>query len=109
MFTKPPTHRRRVTGLAAVAATAAGMTLALAPAAHAAPGDCTVSSTSGSVSSLCTSGTGLHRIHAVLNPLDPRLPQRIVLGNWAAVGQTSTAANPWGPSYVANVWVDLID
>ncbi|MGW1230312.1 hypothetical protein [Streptomyces sp. NPDC001478] len=109
MFTKPSTHRRRVAGLAAFAAAVAGTTLALAPAAQAAPGTCTVSSTSGAVSSLCTSGTGLHRVHAVLNPLDPRLPQRIVLGNWAAVGQTSTAANPWGPSYVANVWVDRVD
>ncbi|MFF9347008.1 hypothetical protein [Streptomyces sp. NPDC014734] len=108
MFTKSLSKKRGVAGAVAVAAAAAGMTLAMAPAAQAAPGDCTISSGS-SLSSLCTSGTGQHRIHAVLNPLDPRLPQRIILGDWAPVGQTSVASNPWGAGYVVNVWVDRID
>ncbi|MYU26112.1 hypothetical protein [Streptomyces sp. SID8352] len=108
MFTKSPSRKRSVIGAAAVAAAAAGMMLATAPAAQAAPGNCTISSGS-SLSSLCTTGTGQHRIHAVLNPLDPRLPQRIVLGNWAPVGQPSVASNPWGSGYVASVWVDRID
>ncbi|MFF8697317.1 hypothetical protein ACF08W_34475 [Streptomyces sp. NPDC015144] len=94
---------------ATAAATAAGLVLAVAPAAQAVPGDCTVSSGSGSLSSFCASGTGLHRIHAVLNPLDPRLPQRVVLGEWAPVGQSSVVSNPWGAGYVANVWVDRTD
>lgn len=106
MFAKPLTKKRGVA--VAVAAAAAGMMLAAAPAAQAAPGNCTISSGSN-LSSLCTSGTGQHRIHAVLNPLDPRLPQRIILGNWAPVGQASVASNPWGPSYVVNAWTDLAD
>lgn len=108
MFTKSLSKKRGIAGAMAVAAATAGMLLATAPAAQAVPGDCTISSGS-SLTSLCTSGTGQHRIHAVLNPLDPRLPQRIVLGNWAPVGQTSVASNPWGPGYVASVWVDRID
>ncbi|MFD0340197.1 hypothetical protein ACFVH0_16155 [Streptomyces sp. NPDC127117] len=109
MFTKSPSRKRGVAGAVAVAAATAGMMLATAPAAQAAPGGCTTSSASSSLSSLCTSGTGQHRIHAVLNPLDPRLPQRIILGNWAPVGQTSVASNPWGAGYVVSVWVDLVD
>ncbi|MFE7464310.1 hypothetical protein ACFU6R_09400 [Streptomyces sp. NPDC057499] len=111
MFTKPPasSRKRAVAGAMAVAAATAGMLLATTPAAQAAPGDCTTSSGGSSVSSLCTSGTGQHRIHAVLNPLDPRLPQRIILGNWAPVGQVSVASNPWGAGYVASVWVDRVD
>ncbi|MGY3064644.1 hypothetical protein ACVWZD_008966 [Streptomyces sp. TE3672] len=108
MFMKSPS-RKRVTGAVAFAAATAGLVLAMAPVAQAAPGDCTVSSGSGTLSSLCTSGTGQHRIHAVLNPLDPRLPQRIVLGDWAPVGQASVASNPWGAGYVASVWVDRTD
>ncbi|MFE6668698.1 hypothetical protein ACFVFH_34690 [Streptomyces sp. NPDC057697] len=109
MFTKSLSRKHGAVGAVAVAAATAGMLLATAPAAQAAPGDCTVSSGSSSLSSVCTSGTGQHRVHAVLNPLDPRLPQRIILGNWAPVGQTSVASNPWGAGYVANVWVDRID
>lgn len=108
MFTKSLSRKRGVVGAVAVAAAAAGMVLAATPAAQAAPGGCTVSSGS-SLSSLCTSGTGQHRIHAVLNPLDPRLPQRIILGNWAPVGQASVASNPWGAGYVVSAWVDRID
>ncbi|MFF3172266.1 hypothetical protein ACFVQ0_06560 [Streptomyces sp. NPDC057900] len=108
MFTKSLPRKHGLAAAVAVAAATAGLTLATAPAAQATPGNCTVSSGS-SLSSLCTSGTGQHRIHAVLNPLDPRLPQRIVLGNWAPVGQTSVASNPWGAGYVVNAWVDLAD
>ncbi|MEE1743766.1 MULTISPECIES: hypothetical protein [unclassified Streptomyces] len=108
MFTKSLSKKRGVVGAVAVAAATAGMMLATAPAAQAAPGNCTISSES-SLSSLCISGTGQHRIHAVLNPLDPRLPQRIILGNWAPVGQTSVASNPWGAGYVVSAWVDLVD
>ncbi|WP_405708703.1 MULTISPECIES: hypothetical protein [unclassified Streptomyces] len=109
MFTKSPSRKRGVAGAVAFAAATAGMMLAMAPAAQAAPGDCTISSGSSSLSSLCTTGTGQHRIHAVLNPLDPRLPQRIILGNWAPVGQTSVASNPWGAGYVASAWADRVD
>ncbi|MFJ6015069.1 hypothetical protein [Streptomyces sp. NPDC092952] len=108
MFVKS-LSRKRATGAVALAVAAAGLVLAVAPAAQAVPGDCTVSSGSGTLSSLCSSGTGLHRIHVVLNPLDPRLPQRIVLGDWAPVGQASVVSNPWGAGYVANVWVDRTD
>ncbi|WP_424862673.1 hypothetical protein [Streptomyces sp. MMS24-I29] len=108
MFTKSLSKKRGIAGAVAVAAATAGMMLATAPAAQAVPGDCTISSGS-SLSSLCASGTGQHRIHAVLNPLDPRLPQRIILGDWAPVGQTSVASNPWGTAYVVSVWVDRID
>ncbi|MEU9314990.1 hypothetical protein [Streptomyces sp. NPDC048295] len=106
---KSPSRKRGFAGAVAFAAATAGMLLATAPAAQAAPGDCTVLSGSSTLSSLCTSGTGQHRIHAVLNPLDPRLPQRIILGNWAPVGQTSTASNPWGAQYVVSAWVDRVD
>ncbi|MFF2014096.1 hypothetical protein ACFVWY_34225 [Streptomyces sp. NPDC058195] len=109
MFTKSPSRQRVVAGAVALAAATAGMMLATAPAAQAAPGTCTTASGSSSLSSLCTSGTGQHRVHAVLNPLDPRLPQRIILGNWAPVGQASVASNPWGAGYVVNIWVDLAD
>jgi hypothetical protein len=108
MFANSLPRKLGVAGAVAVAAATAGMMLATAPAAQAAPGNCTISSGS-SLSSLCTSGTGQHRIHAVLNPLDPRLPQRIILGNWAPVGQTSIASNPWGAEYVVSAWADRID
>ncbi|MGW1410859.1 hypothetical protein [Streptomyces sp. NPDC002403] len=108
MFTKSLSKKHGVAGAVAVAAATVGLMLATAPAAQAAPDNCTISSGS-SLSSLCTSGTGQHRIHAVLNPLDPRLPQRIILGDWAPVGQTSVVSNPWGAGYVASVWVDRID
>ncbi|MEU8505116.1 hypothetical protein AB0C40_10395 [Streptomyces brevispora] len=108
MFAKSLPKKRGVVGVVAAAAAAAGMMLATAPAAQAVPGDCTISSGS-SLSSLCTSGTGQHRIHAVLNPLDPRLPQRIILGDWAPVGQASVVSNPWGAAYVVNAWADRID
>ncbi|MER5275987.1 hypothetical protein ABT025_09525 [Streptomyces sp. NPDC002809] len=101
-------RKRSVIGTAAVAMTAVGTLLAAAPAAQAAPDNCTISSAS-TVTSLCTGGTGHHRIHAVLRALDPRLPQRIVLGDWALPGQTSVATNPWGPGYVVSIWVDTVD
>ncbi|MFJ7193958.1 MULTISPECIES: hypothetical protein [unclassified Streptomyces] len=109
MFMKSPSRKRGFAGAATFAAATAGILLATAPAAQAAPGDCTVLSGGSTLSSLCTSGTGQHRIHAVLNPLDPRLPQRIILGNWAPVGQTSAASNPWGAQYVVSAWVDRVD
>ncbi|MGC5341276.1 hypothetical protein ACPXCE_00070 [Streptomyces sp. DT24] len=101
-------RKRRAIGAAALAAAAAGTMLAVAAPAQAAPGNCTIS-TSNPVSSLCTTGTGYHRIHMVLNALDPRLPQRIILGDWAPVGQKSVASNPWGSQYIVNVWVDRTD
>ncbi|MGW1183271.1 hypothetical protein ACWD7Y_25090 [Streptomyces drozdowiczii] len=51
-----------------------------------------------------TGGTGHHRVHAVLNALDPRLPQRIVLGDRAPV-----ATNPWGSGYIQSVWTETVD
>lgn len=104
--------KRSVIGTAAVAMAAVGAMLTSAPSAQAAPTNCTVSYGSGAgstISSLCTGGTGHHRIHAVLNALDPRLPQRIVLGDWAPVGQASVAANPWGPGYIQSIWSETVD
>ncbi|WP_053913208.1 hypothetical protein [Streptomyces sp. TP-A0875] len=108
MFTKSPSGKRCAAGAAALATASAGLLLLTAPTAQALPDNCTISSGS-TLSSLCTGGTGQHRIRAVLNAPDPRLPQRIVLGDWAPVGQASVAANPWGPGSVAGVWVDRAD
>ncbi|WP_405938636.1 hypothetical protein OG338_20055 [Streptomyces sp. NBC_00726] len=96
-------------GATALAMAAVGAMLTAAPTAQAAPTNCTVSPGGSQISSLCTSGTGHHRVHAVLRALDPRLPQRIVLGNWAPVGQKSVAANPWGSGYIQSIWTDTVD
>lgn len=104
--------RRRKTAIAAaaVAVAAAGTLLAGAGSAQALPGHCTIAHpTATTYASMCPVGTGHHRIHMVLHALEPILPDRIVLGPWAAVGQQSVATNPWGPQYIASMWVDTVD
>lgn len=104
--------KRSVIGTAALAMTAVGAMLTAAPSAQAAPTGCTLSYGGGAgstISSLCTGGTGHHRVHAVLNALDPRLPQRIVLGDWAPAGQASVATNPWGSGYIQSIWTETVD
>jgi hypothetical protein len=87
--------KTRVIAAAVTSVAAAGTLLTAAVPAQAAPGNCTITfPTSNTISSRCTSGTGHQRIDIVLSAPDPRNGQTAALGNWAAVGETSTAYFP---------------
>jgi hypothetical protein len=103
-------RRTRSAIAAGTLAVAAAVTmLVTAPGAQAAPGSCTITfPTATTVSSVCTSGTGHQRVHEVLNALDPRNGQTAVVGNWAAVGEQSTAVRPLGWQ-IARTWIEVTD
>lgn len=102
-------RRTRSAIAAGTLAVAAATMLVTATSAQAAPGSCTITfPTATTVSSVCTSGTGHQRVHEVLNALDPRNGQAAVVGNWAAVGQQSTAVRPLGWQ-IARTWIELSD
>ncbi len=54
------------------------------------PGNCTISNTSNSASSLCTTGSGQHRVVMVQRHFDPSVGLIACEGPWVAVGQTSS-------------------
>jgi hypothetical protein len=63
--------------------------LATGSPAQAIPGDCTITNSGRTYSSLCTSGTGEHRIAVRVRFLTSPLTMDF-LGEWAPVGGTST-------------------
>jgi len=95
--------KRRVAGATAVAAATLGAVLFTATNASAAPGNCTISYGNGSTAaSLCTTGTGHHRIDLVI--FQANAGENAVEGNWAAVGQYSRVNTSWE---IVNAWVEL--
>lgn len=95
--------KRRAAGAAVVAVAAIGATLFTATNASATPGNCTISYGNGSTAaSLCTTGTGSHRIDLVI--FLPGDGENAVEGNWAAVGQYSRVNTSWE---IVNAWVEL--
>ena len=96
--------RRRVAAAAVIALTTAGAVLATAPVAMAEPGTCTITYTypGATAASLCTTGTGHHRIDLVI--YQANAGENAVEGNWAAVGQYSTVNTSWT---IVSAWVEL--
>ena len=101
----------RATRLAAacglVSVVTAGTVLGLAPDALATPSDCSIifNDNPRTVSSLCTSGTGEHRIHMILKHFDPSVGTIPVEGPWAPVGSLSTTGYP--PHQIISKWIEL--
>lgn len=95
----------------AVSLTTAATLAVAAPGAMAVPGSCeiifTTQGTQRFVSSLCTSGTGQHRVHLTLQHFDPSVGRIPIVGDWANVGQFSTSAYP--PHRIIDQWVELRD
>jgi hypothetical protein len=82
----------------------AGTLAATTGAASAAPTNCTVTYGSNWAQSLCTGGTGEHRVSMLQQHFMPGAGGIICQGNWAAVGAVSftNCAN----HTIVNVWVD---
>lgn len=95
--------KRRAVSAAVIAVAAAGTMLATAGSANATPSNCTISYGGiATAESLCTSGTGHHRIDLVI--FQANAGENAVEGNWAAVGQYSTVNTSWE---ILNAWVEL--
>jgi hypothetical protein len=101
-------NRGAASAFAVASATALTLVVA-APNAMAAPSDCgIIFTTEGArnfVSSLCTSGTGQHRIHLTLQHFDPSVGRIPIVGEWANVGQYSTSGYP--PHQIIDKWIEL--
>jgi hypothetical protein len=97
---------RWVAGPCIVSLLAAGTVVGAATSAAAVPSDCGISFNAAprTVSSLCTSGTGEHRIRMTLKHFDPSVGTIPIEGPWVGVGSYSTAQYP--PHQIIAVWVD---
>jgi hypothetical protein len=95
---------RKVVGATVIAVATATTMLATATNALAAPGNCTITFAlpGATAASLCTTGTGHHRIDLVI--FQDNAGENAVEGNWAAVGQYSTVNTSWE---IVNSWVEL--
>jgi hypothetical protein len=92
-----------VLGAAAIAVATAATVLFTATNASATPGNCTISYGNGSTAaSLCTTGTGMHRIDLVI--FQANAGENAVEGNWAPVGQYSRVNTSWE---ILQAWVEL--
>jgi hypothetical protein len=80
------------------AATLAGT----ASGAFATPTNCTVTYGSNWAQSLCTGGTGQHRVHMLQQHFMPGVGPILCVGPWAAVG--SVSYTPCGYHTIVNVW-----
>lgn len=85
---------------------AAGTIVGAATNAAAIPTDCTISfgTTARTVSSLCTGGTGEHRIRMLQRHFNPAVGLIPIEGPWVPVGATSTSG--YTPHEIISVWVD---
>jgi hypothetical protein len=84
---------------------AAGTMVATASTAAAIPHDCTISfGPNRTVSSLCLSGTGEHRIRMLQRHFDPSQGLIPIEGPWAPVGASSTTG--YTPHQIVDVWID---
>lgn len=101
--------KKRAASAFVITLVTAGALVATAPSAMAVPSDCSIIfSTSGGrnfVSSLCTTGTGQHRIHMTLQHFDPSVGRIPIVGDWANVGQYSTSGYP--PHQIIDKWIEL--
>ena len=95
-------NKRRVVSAAVIAAAAATTMLATATTASATPTNCTITTVNFNPASLCTGGTGHHRVDLVI--FQANAGQNAVEGNWAAVGQYSTVSTSWT---IVREWVEL--
>ncbi len=84
--------------IAMTVATVAGT----AAVASAAPTNCTVTYGSNWAQSLCTGGTGEHRVHMLQQHFMPGVGPIICVGPWAPVGAVSST--PCGYHTIVNVW-----
>ncbi|TCO59500.1 hypothetical protein [Actinocrispum wychmicini] len=99
-------NKTKTVGTAIVAVATAGILVATATNALATPGNCAVTFPSANyVSSLCTTGTGHHRVHMILDSSNPEAGRTAVMGDWASVGQYSTARYPsWN---IVTYWTEV--
>lgn len=80
-----------------------GLLAGTATSAFAAPENCTASYTGSWASSLCTTGTGEHRIMVLERHFMPGAGPILVEGPWAPVGSVSYTKIP--PHEIVNVWI----
>ena len=84
---------------------AAGTLVGSATNATAIPSDCTISfGLPRTVSSLCVSGTGEHRIRMLQRHFNPAIGLIPIEGPWVPVGATSTSG--YTPHEIVDVWVE---
>ena len=98
------TRKRLATTITLSALLTAGTLIGTASGASAVPTNCTVTYGSNWAQSLCTGGTGEHRVSMLQQHFMPGAGAIICQGNWAPVGSASYT----GCAYhtIVNVWVD---
>lgn len=94
--------RRWATMVSLSAVVTAGMLAGTATGASATPSNCSVTYGSNWAQSLCTGGTGYHRVHMQQQHFMPGVGPIICVGPWAPVGSVSHT----GCAYhtIVNVW-----
>jgi hypothetical protein len=97
--------RRVATTVTLGALLTAGTLIGTASGASAVPTDCAVTYGSNWAQSLCTGGTGEHRVSMLQRHFMPGAGPIICQGQWAPVGTPSYT----GCAYhtIVNVWVDV--
>ncbi|MBB5868224.1 hypothetical protein F4553_001603 [Allocatelliglobosispora scoriae] len=94
---------RFATLLSLCAVVTAGTIAGTATGAAAAPTGCTITYGSNWAQSICTGGTGQHRINMLQQHFMPGAGGIICNGNWAEVGQISYT--PCANHTIVNVWI----
>jgi hypothetical protein len=94
--------RRLATLLSLTAVLTASSVIGTASGAAAVPTNCTVTYGSNWAQSLCTAGTGEHRIHMLQQHFMPGVGPIICVGPWAPVGAVSYTG--CGYHTIVNVW-----
>ena len=97
------TRRRFATTVTLSALLAAGTLLGTTSAASAAPTNCTLTYGSNWAQSLCTGGTGEHRVNMLQRHFDPTAGPILCQGPWAPVGTPSYTT--CAPHTIVNVWI----
>jgi hypothetical protein len=99
-------NARKWSATAATITLTAGLVVAAAPNALAAPTDCSyqLNTSERWASSYCASGTGEHRIHVMQRHFLPEVGLIPIEGPWAPAGSTSFTTI--SPHTTINVWIE---
>ncbi|WP_157631930.1 hypothetical protein [Catelliglobosispora koreensis] len=95
--------RRLATVVSLSAVLTAGSVVGMVSSAAAAPTNCTITYGSNWAQSLCTGGTGQHRIHMIQRHFLPEVGLIACQGPWANVGQVSYT--PCANHAIVNVFI----
>jgi hypothetical protein len=95
---------KRLAALATLSAmVTAGTVFGAVSSASAAPTNCTITYGGNWAQSLCTGGTGEHRIHMVQQHFLPGVGPIACYGNWAPVGSVSSLQCSYHT--ITSVWI----